>query len=177
MSSGKVHATTTIVLATISLPILVWIAVKTGILVVFMIPGILLGILITPDLDIDNRIVSHRYMRNWLGRPIGYLWYYFWHSYSISFKHRSVWSHAPVISTLVRLTFILFPPIIVILRDQRMSSVKLIAYLLLSTLMAVPLWGAIYLLIVVAQINIVSMLFLVLGLMLADLLHYIMDLV
>lgn len=175
MANGRAHAATTIALAIGVLP-LVLSAVKTVPGILLIIPGIIAGVLITPDLDIDNRIVSHRYMRNIFGQIIGIYWYYLWHSYSLSFKHRSGLSHLPVISTLIRLTFLLFPPIIVLFRNQQTGFVKLLPYLILSTLMVLPLWGLIYLLIVIVQINIILILFLVLGLMLADLLHFVVDL-
>lgn len=175
MSSGKVHAVSTGVLAIVSAPIIAWSAVNIGLETFLVLPGILLGVLITPDFDIDNRVVSHGYMDHAFGKLLGYGWYYFWHSYSISFKHRSALSHAPVISTLIRLTFMVFPPIILLFRNQQTGLLELVFYLIISTLLAVPLWGMLYLLIFVLQINIIFFAFLALGLVCADLLHFILD--
>jgi uncharacterized metal-binding protein len=175
MASGRIHAVTTVALSLGFAPIVLS-AVKGTPELLILIPGIMLGILITPDLDIDHRIVSHRYMRNMFGRVVGMYWYYLWHSYSICFKHRSALSHLPIISTLIRLTFLAFPPIIVLFRNQQTGTVKLIPYLLLSTVMVIPIWGLIYLVLVILQANILVLLFLVLGLALADLLHFIIDL-
>jgi len=177
MSSGKIHKKATTGLALLSTPLLLWCAVNVREAIIFIIPGILLGILITPDLDIDHRIVSHRVMRNVFGRIFGYYWYYLWHSYSIAFTHRSMWSHAPFIGTLVRLTFLVFPPIIVLFRNQQTSLSKFATYLLISTLLALPIAGALFVLVFVLQLNIIFFVFAVLGLMLADALHFIMDII
>jgi len=179
MPNGRIHSAATIgattgistgiVIANISLfklPMLLW----------FIPIGSLVGLFLTPDLDQDNTVMSHNYTNRFFGRIIGFWWYHLWHSYSIAFKHRSTPSHAPVISTLVRLTFLVFPPIIILLRNQRTSAVPLLYHSLISLVAVLPIWtAAIFIYSTGIDINPVIFIYLIIGLIASDTLHYIMD--
>jgi uncharacterized metal-binding protein len=177
MPSGKIHTRITIATAVLSTPIIIiaWLRLLWVPWEIFwVIPGILLGIFITPDLDHDATIVSHRYVNGLFGGVAFYWWYYLWHSYSISFKHRSTLSHAPIIGTVIRLTFLLFPPIIVLFRNQQTRFAQSLKYLVISTVMIIPILGVIFVL--AGQTgDFYIVLFVVMGLMLADFLHFIAD--
>ena len=110
MPSGKTHATAT-TLAAVVTPILLDPASPEG-----MISGCLLGLLITPDLDVENKTRAHSTVAK-VGREVGgkngkmvgevlsNLWYVFWWPYGKLFPHRSYWSHAPLIGTLSRVLY------------------------------------------------------------------------
>ena len=177
MPNGKVHTTITTTTAVISAPVitvawlnLFWMPWE----IFWVIPGILLGIFITPDLDIDSTTVSHRYVNNLFGAIAFNWWYYLWHSYSISFKHRSAMSHAPIIGTLIRLTFLMFPPIILLFRNQQTSFAQSLKYLIVSTALVIPIWGVIFAITVFTD-NLYVPVFIVSGLILADFMHAIAD--
>ena len=173
MPSGKVHATASsgaaigIAIGGIFLP-------PIGDTIV-VAAGALSGIVLSPDLDHDQTIIGHRYMRKIFGGVVGKWWYYLWHSYSISFKHRSFWSHGPVIGTLVRLTYLLFPPIIVPFHNQKYSLPKRLIYLLISTVAAIPIIAAAVLLSYYSLIDINIVVLWVIGLMISDVLHWLFD--
>ena len=67
--------------------------------------GCLAGILINPDLDIDDPTRSHYVIGRWGMIAFG-LWYLLWYLYSRLFSHRSIWSHAPVVSTVIRVGYL-----------------------------------------------------------------------
>jgi len=55
------------------------------------------GVFLSPDLDLgENRKMR---ARNW---P----WVAFWFPYAKLFKHRSFWSHAPLVGTMIRLAYL-----------------------------------------------------------------------
>lgn len=69
------------------------------------IAGNIVGILIGPDLDVDAGNVSDSIIRK-VSRPAQWIWRKFWTPYSLALPHRSTLSHLPVLSTLVRLGYI-----------------------------------------------------------------------
>lgn len=95
MPSGKSHDRITLWLlpgviagsfiVTLSLPLTVLISIT------FLVAGFMLG----PDLDIQS--VQYR---RW--GPIRWIWY----PYQVMIKHRSPWSHGPMIGTLVRVIYL-----------------------------------------------------------------------
>ncbi len=76
--------------------------------------GCLAGILLTPDLDLDRPTRSHYVVRRGLGRGPYLLWRAFWSPYGWAIEHRSWLSHAPVISTIFRLLYVLSIPAILV---------------------------------------------------------------
>lgn len=72
--------------------------------------GCALGSVIGPDLDVDNGSMSMYIVRNLLGRPAGFVWRWFWYPYAKIMPHRSFFSHFPVVSTSLRLIYLLLLP-------------------------------------------------------------------
>ena len=65
--------------------------------------GALAGIVLTPDLDLVSK--NYKMARFW-GVVVERLWFLAWTPYRVCIPHRSIWSHGPVISTLVRLLYL-----------------------------------------------------------------------
>jgi len=70
--------------------------------------GALIGIMLTPDLDVDNGYIGNKIIRNKLGHWVEKGWDMLWHFYRRSLKHGSELSHFPVVSTLFRLAYLFF---------------------------------------------------------------------
>jgi uncharacterized metal-binding protein len=171
MSDGKVHAAATIglslgVLTGYSLGYLTDDPVLIGVTVL----GVGTGVFIGPDQDVDNGNISNYYVRKLF--IIDWFWSAFWNPYRLAFKHRGFWSHSPIISTLLRLFYLVFPPIVVLIKDQPTSRLKLLSLSLVAQMLALPL---IWLLYWFSEYWSYILLF-GLGLMLSDLLHLVFDL-
>ena len=66
----------------------------------------------TTDLDISTLTHSERkliYRHGLMGR----LWSAYWYFYGLSFKHRSKWTHRPILGTALRLVYLFWLPLIV----------------------------------------------------------------
>ena len=70
------------------------------------ITGNLVGILVGCDLDVDNGNISDTIIRK-VSKDFQWVWRAFWTPYSLALPHRSKLSHFPVLSTLVRLGYIM----------------------------------------------------------------------
>ena len=66
--------------------------------------GALAGILLTPDNDLRGNITYH-YVKKYAGLPAYFLWKLVWWCYGF-IPHRSPLSHAPVLSTIIRLLYL-----------------------------------------------------------------------
>ena len=91
MPSGNTHTTCTLILATA----LGLAAHYNGLPALPIAGGALIGVILTPDLDVDNGSVSQRAVRRSAGCLVGALWAAIWRPYSMMFPHRSIWSHLP----------------------------------------------------------------------------------
>lgn len=144
----------------------------------------LVGIVLTPDKDLDAGAIDNMYIRNKLGGFVGWLWWVLWTPYRTSIKHRSFWSHTPVIGTAIRLSYLVFPIIILILpiRDQRPNYLLLIPKALLAQFIVLPLDILLcgFYIVVISQTPELDWLLVGLsgfcGLALADLGHFLADL-
>lgn len=67
--------------------------------------GALSSIMLTPDQDLPGNI-TYYYMRKYCGVPAEFVWKCIWLVYSHAFKHRSFWSHFPIVSTAIRLLYL-----------------------------------------------------------------------
>lgn len=67
--------------------------------------GCILGIFLTPDLDQESIGTSEYWIIKYT-MGLGFLWAMLWYPYARLCKHRSFWSHCPVIGTLGRLAYI-----------------------------------------------------------------------
>jgi len=133
MSDGKTHTAASLLLATgfsvaafaTSQPQLFECAV-----------GALVGILISPDLDVDNGNVSGTI----IGKKIGWfgerLWRWFWKDYATSFKHGRFGSHFPVYGTAGRLFYIFFKTVLPL-----SLVVKLLFFSHLDFIFELTWWG------------------------------------
>lgn len=68
--------------------------------------GCLLGIIVTPDLDVDQPIRAHYVVGRRFGAPGFAAWRLLWLPYGLAIGHRSWVSHMPIISTLIRLGYL-----------------------------------------------------------------------
>ncbi len=68
--------------------------------------GCLLGILITPDLDVNTGCASMRTIQRRLGKPAASAWRAIWLPYAALVPHRSWVSHLPIVGTVLRLGYL-----------------------------------------------------------------------
>ena len=68
--------------------------------------GALVGIMLTPDLDVDGGYIGNTIIRNKFGRWVEKGWDVFWYPYRKSLKHGSPLSHFPVVSSVLRLAYL-----------------------------------------------------------------------
>lgn len=104
MPSGEVHTLTTILAAAgswfVTQPLLgpdASLAVSAGCLA---------GVLLTPDLDVNNGSISNHHARRTFGAVVGAAWEVIWKPYSWIIPHRSPLSHMPVLGTALRLMYL-----------------------------------------------------------------------
>ena len=122
--------------------------------------GSLIGVMISPDQDVDNGNISNKYLRTKIGRWADLIWRGIWYMYRRSLKHGGELSHFPLISTIGRMIY-LFCLLIVL--------PHVLIYFLFS-----PNWDLWYVLgwymrITLEGYNVF------LGLVGADLIHYVLD--
>lgn len=68
--------------------------------------GALVGIMLTPDLDVDRGYIGNAIIRNRIGSLADKAWRGLWFFYRGSIKHGSGLSHFPVLSTIARLSYL-----------------------------------------------------------------------
>jgi len=68
--------------------------------------GCMAGILLTPDLDVDNPTRSHYVVYRKFGAAPFLVWLAIWYPYGKAIGHRSWLSHGPIISTIIRLLYL-----------------------------------------------------------------------
>lgn len=97
MPDGKVHGIATLaccVVASATVAYLTYSAEYT----LATSAGWITTLSINPDLDLNQRVTFRQ--------PHQLLWRLYWYPYSRLFGHRSFFSHAPVVSTLLRIMYI-----------------------------------------------------------------------
>lgn len=112
MPSGRVHSAATVFLAASS----AWIGYRSGApaaQVAALSAGILTGLVLTPDLDVDQGSYSAYVVRRAFGRRAAQLWILFWLPYSMLIPHRSYISHMPILGTLLRLAYVAAIPLLI----------------------------------------------------------------
>jgi uncharacterized metal-binding protein len=75
--------------------------------------GSLIGVICTPDVDVDNGFITDKYIRNKLGWFAEKMWDATWAFYRRSVKHGSELSHGPIIGTIGRIVYLYFLFIVV----------------------------------------------------------------
>lgn len=146
MPSGDVHARDTI-LVSIPLGISLGVAIgwSEGLLAT---AGCLLGLVASPDLDVDDGFRGFYVVRRYFGLFIAAIWQIFWWPYAKIIPHRSYLSHGIVVGTLLR-TFYVYVPI------------AIVGYCFTQTVWIPPLWTA----------------WLILGLIVSDSVHTVHDMI
>ena len=95
MPSGKHHDRITLWLLPMVLVGAFFVTVDMPTAVIIAVSFLLSGLMMGPDLDIQS--VQYR---RW--GPVRWIWY----PYQVLVKHRSRWSHGPIIGTLVRVIYL-----------------------------------------------------------------------
>ena len=104
MPGGKVHSALTV--ATALGVIAPYAVVNLGGNPYWYIAGNLAGVLLTPDHDVDGGNFTDTIIRR-VSPATQKVWRVFWTPYAKALPHRGKFSHFPVLSTLVRLGYIL----------------------------------------------------------------------
>lgn len=107
MPNGRVHTSVT-VLTSMYVGAFLVDRIAMGILQpnsLFAVAGCLSGVFLSPDLDLDGGYIGDGIIKRRLGCVLGTLWFYYWRPYSLLIPHRSWISHAPLVSTAIRLVY------------------------------------------------------------------------
>ncbi len=156
MASGEMHVKATVVLAAPAAALALGIGAGLGDALMCS-AGVLAGIVLSPDLDLDQRTRSEYIVSRYMGRIVGFLWILFWLPYAKLISHRSPLSHWPVLGTMLRIVYIL----------ALVSPMWLCgSWLILGSPTGLPMPGA-------ALMG--ALYWALFGLILADTLHYLMD--
>ena len=107
MPSGRTHADISIVIAGLTYTYLIR-QNEPPVLAITTALGIIMGILITPDLDVKGTRAD-RIVRTRIGTLPAIMWGILWNPYSKLIPHRSVMSHGIIIGTAIRLIYISVP--------------------------------------------------------------------
>ena len=102
MPSGRVHTITTLALAAGSV-----ISGQDTALTV----GILSGLILSPDLDVDGGFVGMAHLRRvpLVGSILSKCWQWFWTPYALAVPHRSHISHSVFFGTCARVGYLVIP--------------------------------------------------------------------
>lgn len=115
-SDGYHHAQITVALSTVAWMLGIGIssavrpAADPGYCAMAAVGGCLAGVVLSPDLDQPSLthsewvVLKTPLVGRWL---LGPLFVAVWLPYAMLFKHRSVWTHMPILSTIVRLGYML----------------------------------------------------------------------
>lgn len=103
MPSGKIH--TALTLATASGVVAPYAVVNLGGNEYAYLAGCLVGVLIMPDMDVDNGNISDYFIRR-VFQPAQWLWRLFWTPYALLVPHRHFISHFPILGTVLRIGYI-----------------------------------------------------------------------
>lgn len=165
MPSGNVHSTVTVA-ASIGIALLPYNDIVIPAL------GCLSGMILTPDLDHDSGHIGYEFVRKMGGNIFESWWHGVWRPYQIAMKHRSFWSHFPVVSTLVRIIYLFCPLIINAIKDQKSTGgFRVGALSVRSQLLAMPFW----LLLPVVMMYPIETVWFICGLMFSDFWHWVFD--
>ena len=108
MSTGRIHALATVVVAGASGPLLVSLGHTPLPAAASFMGGCMLGLVINPDLDIRRPTHAEDVVRSTMGRLLAWLWYALWWPYAHFIpRHRHPLSHFPVLGTLVRVLYLI----------------------------------------------------------------------
>jgi uncharacterized metal-binding protein len=103
MPSGKVHSALTLSVA--SGVLAPYAVVNLGGNEYLYLAGCLAGLMVMPDMDVNNGNISDYYLRR-VSRPAQWLWRLFWTPYALLVPHRHIVSHFPIIGTILRIGYV-----------------------------------------------------------------------
>ncbi len=115
MASGQTHTLVTVAAAGLAGVLVLPLAVREA-QVLAVVPGCLAGMFLSPDLDISRSISSWHVRRfgGVAGELLSFLWRCYWWPYAAVIPHRHWISHAPLISTWVRLLYLFAPSLLLL---------------------------------------------------------------
>lgn len=101
MPNGMTHTAATLLLAGATLPL-----ANTAITA-----GVLTGVLVSPDLDVDGGNISLYHLRRvgCIGGVLSGVWRAYWYPYAKLTPHRSHISHSVLFGTMLRVFYLIFP--------------------------------------------------------------------
>jgi uncharacterized metal-binding protein len=67
--------------------------------------GCFCGLVLTCDLDHDDGTISEHFVRS-VGSIFQKVWWAYWYPYRKAMRHRSFWSHAPIVGTFIRIVYL-----------------------------------------------------------------------
>ena len=105
MSTGRTHRKASLILAS-AFSVGAIVTLKPELIQCAM--GSLVGMVVSPDQDVDAGNISNKIVKRNLGSFAEKIWRLFWSGYSKSFKNGSFGSHFPVYGTFVRIAYIYF---------------------------------------------------------------------
>ena len=105
MSSGRTHAAVTMISSAGCAYLLYRQGLPSSQALAFCMGG-LAGLLVNPDLDVDNGSISQRVVRHSTGCLESTAWSFLWVPYAILIPHRSPLSHWPILGTTLRLVYL-----------------------------------------------------------------------
>ncbi len=105
MPSGTTHAIIT-TLAAASLAGLGYASKQPQAATIAIAGGCLAGLILTPDLDLNEDTYSYHLVKKETGPIFARLWSLAWFPYSRLIRHRSWISHFPIFSTLIRVGYL-----------------------------------------------------------------------
>lgn len=120
MPSGQVHSSTTIVTMVATAEAIIIYEASKPIEIqstACFILGLSIGLIMSPDLDLDKNINFTR---------MGLLWKLIWWPYTKAIAHRSTISHFPILSTVIRVLYVgLLPTAIALLMGLRIYEAQI----------------------------------------------------
>jgi uncharacterized metal-binding protein len=171
MPSGFAHSSSTIILSGVVAGAMLALDYQPE-LVTSATIGVLAGLFIGPDWDVDGGNISDYHARKSLGVLPAAIFSFWKAPYAIALRHRSFTSHFPIISTLVRIAYIFFPILIVLFRNQNTKHGRIIFRSVLSQVLSIPFISLMYFLLPYAY---PWGAYVIAGLILSDTLHFLMD--
>ena len=104
MANGRVHSGDCVLIGSLGGIIAYQAGVPLVSCITFLF-GSLVGVLLSPDLDQDGltnseTVVFRRF------RILGHTFFLYWYIYAVALKHRSPWSHFPILGTALRLAYL-----------------------------------------------------------------------
>lgn len=105
MADGITHGRITLSIAFVASPIVTATTFSVPNTAMFLV-GCLLGLIVEPDLDVNRVTESERRLLRLFG-PVAYIWIGLWLPYAIALPHRSPLSHLPILGTLLRIAYAL----------------------------------------------------------------------